>query len=76
MSLQTTTETELVDNSPKPSVLIDRIDIIDIIRGVALLGILILNIPYFSMEEYFYRTLESGHFKHQFLGTCGEYHII
>ncbi|SMD45376.1 uncharacterized protein SAMN00777080_4025 [Aquiflexum balticum DSM 16537] len=53
MSLQTTSETELVDNSSKPSVLINRIDIIDIIRGVALLGILILNIPYFSMEEYF-----------------------
>jgi uncharacterized protein len=53
MPLKTTTETELVDNSPKPSVLINRIDIIDIIRGVALLGILILNIPYFSMEEYF-----------------------
>ncbi|MFN3802678.1 DUF418 domain-containing protein [Belliella pelovolcani] len=52
MPLQTTTEIEWVDNTPKPSVLIERIDIIDIIRGIALLGILILNIPYFSMEEY------------------------
>ncbi len=53
MSLKTTSEVELVDHSPKPSVLIERIDIIDIVRGVALLGILILNIPYFAMEEYF-----------------------
>ncbi|WP_194777556.1 DUF418 domain-containing protein [Pararhodonellum marinum] len=53
MNLQTTAEVELVDQSPKPAVLSNRIDIIDIVRGVALLGILLLNIPYFAMEEYF-----------------------
>ncbi|NBA85770.1 DUF418 domain-containing protein [Emticicia sp. CRIBPO] len=31
----------------------NRIQIIDIIRGFALLGILMMNIPYFSMPEYF-----------------------
>lgn len=33
MSLPATTETELVDHSPKPAVLVNRIDIIDIVRG-------------------------------------------
>jgi uncharacterized protein len=53
MSLGTTTETERIDDFPKPTQQTERIDIIDIVRGVALLGILILNIPYFSMETYF-----------------------
>ncbi|EOZ96989.1 protein of unknown function DUF418 [Indibacter alkaliphilus LW1] len=53
MALSSTTEVEQIEQAPKPAVFTERIEIIDIIRGVALLGILILNIPYFSMEEYF-----------------------
>lgn len=40
-------------NAPKPSVFTSRFDIVDIIRGVALLGILVLNIPYFSLPTNF-----------------------
>jgi uncharacterized membrane protein YeiB len=31
----------------------DRIEIVDIVRGVALLGILLMNIPFFAMPERF-----------------------
>jgi uncharacterized protein len=53
MELSKSPEVELIDKPSSPAVLTERIDIIDIVRGLALLGILILNIPYFSMEEYF-----------------------
>ncbi len=36
-----------------PVVQSERIQIIDILRGVALLGILLMNIPVFSMPEYY-----------------------
>src|SRR5215217_6808511 len=31
----------------------ERIEIVDIVRGVALLGILLMNIPFFAMPERF-----------------------
>ena len=37
----------------------DRIQTIDILRGVALLGILLMNIPSFAMAEYFTEAFQS-----------------
>ncbi|GAB4015056.1 DUF418 domain-containing protein [Spirosoma migulaei] len=37
----------------------ERIQTIDILRGVALLGILLMNIPYFSMAERFSEVFQS-----------------
>ncbi|QKZ13499.1 DUF418 domain-containing protein [Spirosoma sp. KUDC1026] len=42
-----------VPSPPKPVSQAERIQTIDILRGVALLGILLMNIPYFSMAERF-----------------------
>ncbi|KAA3436903.1 DUF418 domain-containing protein [Rufibacter hautae] len=34
----------------------DRIQSIDVLRGIALLGILLMNIPYFAMPDYFTKS--------------------
>jgi uncharacterized protein len=52
MPYESTTEIAQTNPLPRPSVLSGRLDIVDIVRGIALLGILLLNIPYFSMEPY------------------------
>ncbi|TVQ11903.1 MAG: DUF418 domain-containing protein [Bacteroidetes bacterium] len=53
MSQNPTSDSNTTRIVPQPSVLTNRIDIVDIIRGVALLGILVLNISYFSMPTNF-----------------------
>jgi uncharacterized protein len=53
MSLPVHTESETLGARPAPVTLAQRIDIVDIVRGVALLGILLMNIPFFAMPERF-----------------------
>ncbi len=36
-----------------------RLRIIDLLRGVALLGILLINIPFFSMPDYYSESFRS-----------------
>jgi uncharacterized protein len=43
----------------KPVSQADRIVTIDTLRGVALLGILLMNIPYFALPENFYESFHS-----------------
>ena len=48
--------------SPRPVQASDRIQTIDLIRGLALLGILLMNIPFFGMDpSVFDRVLRGNH---------------
>ncbi len=46
-------------NAVSPVAQAERIQTLDILRGVALLGILLMNIPYFSMAERFSEVFQS-----------------
>lgn len=43
----------------KPVSQADRIVAVDTLRGVAVLGILLMNIPYFALPENFYKAFHS-----------------
>jgi uncharacterized protein len=55
--IETTTETQAVTVAPVSDA--DRLKLIDALRGVALLGILLMNIPGFAMPEYFSESFKS-----------------
>jgi uncharacterized protein len=52
---------EVIDHAvPKPVEKTDRIKTVDMVRGVALLGILLMNIPIFSFDEIIIHDLFTG----------------
>ena len=60
MESTTTVETINAAASPAPVSETDRIQSIDVLRGIALLGILLMNIPSFSMPNYFSEAFRSN----------------
>jgi uncharacterized protein len=50
-----------------------RLKLIDALRGVALLGILLMNIPGFSMPNYYSEAFRSDPDEFQFLGEGRHY---
>lgn len=59
MTSFTTTESAAEVTPARPVAQAERIQTIDILRGVALLGILLMNIPGFAMAEYFRESFRS-----------------
>src|SRR6516225_5774257 len=55
--IETTTEPQAVTAAPVSDA--DRLRLIDALRGVALLGILLMNIPGFAMPNYFSASFKS-----------------
>src|SRR6516225_11746138 len=55
--IETTTEPQAVTAAPVSDA--DRLKLIDALRGVALLGILLMNIPGFAMPQYFSEAFRS-----------------
>jgi uncharacterized protein len=53
------TTVDLPDTTAKPVADAQRIKLIDALRGIALLGILLMNIPVFAMPEYFSEAFRS-----------------
>jgi uncharacterized membrane protein YeiB len=53
----------------------NRIKVVDMLRGVALLGILLMNIPYFSLPDYFSEAF-SKPWDAELLGQCGDYGFL
>ncbi|WP_229214297.1 DUF418 domain-containing protein [Dyadobacter flavalbus] len=59
MSMPVTEAAPANITAPRPVAQAERIQIIDILRGVALLGILMMNIPVFSMADRFSDTFRN-----------------
>ena len=54
---------ETITAQPRPVSKAERVQTIDVIRGVALLGILMMNIPGFGIDNSSFNTVLSGSHK-------------